>query len=75
MTITQPIERINRVSSDWSKAAQEDITVEFRNGFFTAVCSEIAALRLYHYYRGNDKARVIYSDNLQSWVFSLETDL
>jgi hypothetical protein len=65
---------MKRVENDWVEIAQEPIKVEQIGGAIYAFCSEIAALRLFHKYRGTDESKIHanYSENLKTWFFRLD---
>ena len=64
-------EQLTRLKTDWGKVTKENIVIEELAGKIDTRGSEFACLRLYHYYKGY-KAKIQYSINLKSWVFSLE---
>lgn len=68
---TNTIERIRR---DFVQYAKEDVTVEVIGGVIYAFGSELACYRIHYKYRLTDQSRVQvkYSENRQSWFFSLE---
>lgn len=63
---------IARITAMWEKVAKEKITVEYIDGTYYAYGSELAMLRLEHYYYGNPKAKAAFSTNLKTWYFRLE---
>lgn len=68
--------QIARLKKDWERYAKEPVSVEEVNGTFYGFCSELAAYRIYYKYALFPKDhRVIYSENLKSWVFVMEPTL
>lgn len=68
-------EFLNRVEKDWKKVAKEELKIEKVKGAYYAWGSELAVLRLFHYYNKsvrNKKTRANYSTNMKSWYFELE---
>lgn len=64
-----------RLDAYWSEIAGEPVRAEALDYAFVALCSELAALRLERKYNNRPKAQAINSQNLGSWVFSLERDI
>lgn len=62
--------QIARVTRDYSQIAGEPIQIEVFGGTLYAFCSELGALRLFH--KMSSKGRVGFSQNLESWYFSLD---
>jgi len=74
MGITE--QQMNRVKSEWSKIAEENLDIEFINGAFYAFGSELATLRLLKSFRHKgDDIESDYSEHLQKFFFRLETSL
>lgn len=67
-------QQISRLKSLWEGYAKETVKVEEIGGTFYGFCSELAALRIYYYYRhGNPEyIKAAYSENLKTWFFRLE---
>jgi hypothetical protein len=63
--------RTLRASQTFSQIAGESVAVEEIKGTLYGYCTELGALRLFHKYN-SPKARAAYSQNLQTWYFSLE---
>lgn len=59
---------------EWERIAKEPVRVEYIKGAMYGFCSELAALRLEHKYRNNNKAFAAFSMPQTSWYFCLETD-
>ena len=66
--------RIKRTEIDWETVSKESMNIEFDSGIFTVLCSELASLRLYQYYKGQN-CKSFYSVNLDTFVFQLTTNL
>jgi len=66
---------VNKVKKDWEFVAKESMNIEQIRGTIYAYCSELAALRLYKYYGGHKDVRANYSENLQTWYFSLDLNM
>lgn len=66
---------IKRLEKDWSNIAKEPVKVEVINDVFYGFCSELASLRIAVKFPNqlvNGTAKNGYSENLNSWFFSLE---
>jgi len=61
-----------RCLKDWAEIAKEEIRVEQIKGAVYGFASELAVLRLLAKYRNAANARHGFSENLNSWYFSLE---
>jgi hypothetical protein len=57
---------------EWSEIAGESVTIEMTNTSnpIYAFGSELAVLRLYRKWGGNDLCTVGYSPNLRAWYFA-----
>lgn len=69
-------DQLKRLSTDWALIAKENIEIEITKGVIYAFGSELACLRLglsFNTLLISGKAKVLYSVNLQSWCFRLET--
>jgi hypothetical protein len=65
--------QLNRVRHEWSKIAGENIDIEYMSETtLYAYGSELACLRLGNAYKQTEAARVQYSINMETWVFSLD---
>jgi hypothetical protein len=66
-------EQLKRFQRDLQEVAQEPVSVEQIHDTYYVFGSELACLRIYYKYRKNDPdtIEVIYSKNLNSWIFSL----
>ena len=64
--------QIKRVTNDYSKIAQEPVTVEFIKGTMYVFGSELACLRLGNKMTGG---RVDFSKNLNTWFYSRNVNL
>lgn len=76
MIFTGP--QLQRLAGDWSDWSKESVEVEYVKGTVYGFGSELAVLRLFAKYNSNgsvhvDNVRVGYSDNLNTWFFSLDT--
>lgn len=65
-------ERLQRIADQWEKTAGENISIEVMEEDIYAFGSELACLRLEHYFKkGICETDVAYSTNLQTWYFLL----
>jgi hypothetical protein len=62
--------QIEGVIQEYSRIAQEPITVEFIGGWFYIFGSELACLRIFYKQRQCKTAKVEYSQNLSTWAYS-----
>lgn len=65
----------NRTKSDWQYICREPVRVERINDVYYGYASELAVLRLLNHYHNHGSfknTRVLYSENLQTWVFELD---
>lgn len=66
-------DRLQRIINDWSKVAGETVTVEVMEEDMYAFGSELACLRLEHYFKkGVCETDTAYSVNLKTWYFLLK---
>lgn len=72
MKLNITTDQLKRVEADFTKIAGEKISITYDTGRFMCLCSEIASLRLLKAYRTNNKANQQYSENLNSFVFTLD---
>ena len=72
MTITE--RQIESARLDLGRIAKENVIVEVIGSTIYAYCSEIASLRLLKTYRKADNADCGFSENLNTFYFSLETN-
>jgi hypothetical protein len=63
---------LKRVQKDWEKISGETMDVEYIKGTVYGYGSELAVLRLYHKYKNPAKTRTFFSQNLSTWVFTLD---
>jgi len=64
-----------KVETLLSGIAGEPVKVDYIKGTFYGFCSELGALRLEHKYNHRPHCEALYSENLKSWVFRMETML
>ena len=65
-------EQLQRIADQWEKTAGENISIEVMEEDIYAFGSELACLRLEHYFnKGICETDVAYSTNLQTWYFLL----
>lgn len=64
--------QLHRTVSTWSKIAGETVRVEQISGALYAFCTELGALRLYYKMK---VGRAAYSENRETWYYSLELNL
>lgn len=70
------LNQLHRTEQEWSGIAKESIVLNYTAGTLYAVGSELACLRLFYAFRySGDRAKVMFSEPLKSWVFRFETDL
>lgn len=75
MQVSHTTDLLERLSTSWSNAAKEEVTVEAIRGALIAECSELAAFRIvYDYYQGIPKVRKFYSPSRESFVVVLEIE-
>jgi len=71
MTLTQ--NQIDRLSNDIQKyAGSETINVELVHNTIYSYTSELGAYRIHAKYNNTSKGRVLFSENLNTWVFALD---
>lgn len=63
---------LERLRSDWERIAKEKLEIEQISSTIYAFGSELACLRLYHYYEGNKDTKAAYSLNRNIFYFRLE---
>ena len=66
---------INKATAELTKHAKEPLKVEVINGFIYVWGSELACLRLFKIYHLAKNVQVKYSENGNSWYFSMESFL
>lgn len=65
-------EQLQWIADQWEKTAGENISIEVMEEDIYAFGSELACLRLEHYFKkGICETDVAYSTNLQTWYFLL----
>ena len=65
-------EQLQRIADQWEKTAGENISIEVMEEDIYAFGSELACLRLEHYFKkGICETDVAYSTHLQTWYFLL----
>ena len=65
-------EQLQRIADQWEKTSGENISIEVMEEDIYAFGSELACLRLEHYFKkGICETDVAYSTNLQTWYFLL----
>ena len=60
-----------KTANEWKAYAGETITTRRSGDTIDAFGSELACLRLFYMFRYAKDARIEYSKNLKTWVFSL----
>ena len=66
---------VSSLKSDLERIAKEEITIEVIDTTIFAYCSELASLRMLKAYRKADNADCGYSENLNTYYFTLETGI
>jgi hypothetical protein len=72
ITKEREMDQQQRIKADWDKASQGNLQVIVHDDCIFAYGTELECLRLFHYYKGNEKTQTWFSKNLNTWIFKLE---